>query len=158
MSPAADQPASATATLDAVLVDSYPRLVRLAALVVGADAEDAVMDAFLRVRSRDRKLDRPDAYLRTAVMNECRSRWRRSARPPRYVEPVRGAGEPEIDGIWREIGKLSGQQRAVVALRFYEDLTIPQIAAALELPQGTVKSELHRAIERLRTLLPEEPT
>ena len=136
--------------LDEAFVEAYPRLVRLAALMVGADAEDVVMDAFMRVRSAERDLDNPAAYLRVSVVNECRSRMRRRMRRPRLVPAVAAAEMPEVDTTWEIVARLPGGQRAVVALRFYEDLSIPQIAALLEMPEGTVKSHLHRAVKSLR--------
>jgi RNA polymerase sigma factor (sigma-70 family) len=139
------------AALDDVFVASYPRLVRLASLIVGADAEDAVMDAYLRVASKPRDLVQPAGYLRAAVLNECRSRWRHTMRPPRLVPVDRAVDGPQIDVIWQAVAGLPGDQRAVVALRFYEDLTVPQIADVLDMPEGTVKSHLHRALKVLRS-------
>ena len=51
------------------------------------------------------------------------------------------------------IGELSAQQRAVVVLRFYEDLSLEQITTALDVPTGTVKSTLHRALLNLKEKL-----
>ena len=136
--------------LDEALVETYPRLVRLAALMVGADAEDVVMDAFMRVRSAERDLENPGAYLRASVVNECRSRMRRRMRRPRLMPGVTAAEMPEIDTTWEIVEGLPAKQRAVVALRFYEDMSIAQIAAMLEMPEGTVKSHLHRGVRLLR--------
>jgi RNA polymerase sigma-70 factor (ECF subfamily) len=55
-----------------------------------------------------------------------------------------------------ELARLEPELVAVVVLRFYADLTVPEIAAAMELPEGTVKSRLHRATSRLREALPKE--
>jgi len=143
----------AHAALDAALLARYDHLVRLASLIVGADAEDAVMDAFLRVRSRPRHLDEPAAYLRMAVLNECRSRWRRSLRTPKLVLRPVDSTSPDVDTVWQVLGELPRDQRVVVALRFYEDLTVPQIADVLGLREGTVKSHLHRALKVLRPRL-----
>lgn len=140
----------ASTTLDAAFVADFDRLVRLASLIVGADAEDAVMDAFLRVRSTPRDIRDLRAYLRTSVVNECRSRWRRDLRTPRLVRTVDSEELPELDSVWSAVAALPGDQRAVVALRYYEDLTVPQISATLRMPEGTVKSHLHRAIRALR--------
>ena len=145
--------ATSIETLDALFVEQFPALVRLALVMVGADAEDAVMEAFLRVRSRRRHLDDPRAYLRMAVVNECRTRWRKAMRTPRYRVVGEHESPAEIDATWAVLATLPPTQRAVVALRFYEDLTVAQIAAALELPEGTVKSHLHRALAALRVVL-----
>jgi DNA-directed RNA polymerase specialized sigma24 family protein len=150
-------PGAATEAVDRAFVDGYDRLVRLASLIVGADAEDAVMDAVIRVRSRPRQIDEPAAYLRAAVLNECRSRYRRQTRAPHLVPAPVGPGEPDLDDVWDVVLGLPPDQRAVVALRSYEDLTVPQIAELLDMPDGTVKSHLHRAVATLRATIGERP-
>ena len=61
---------------------------------------------------------------------------------------------PEIDETWQAVARLPVRQRAVVTLRFWEDLPEMEIAAALSWPAGTVKSTLHRALKRLKEDLP----
>src|SRR4051794_7550466 len=110
-------------------------LVRFAALLTGDDqrAEDLVQDAltkaFLRW-GRIRRNDDPDVYLRRLIVNASRSWWRRRANTelPSRIEadgPAPGALDTEAaerDALWRLIRGLPEQQRAVVVLRYYEDL------------------------------------
>lgn len=56
-------------------------------------------------------------------------------------------------GIWRHVRQLPSRQCEVVVLRYAEELTIPQIAAVLNCPEGTVKSRLHHAMEKLKLML-----
>jgi RNA polymerase sigma factor (sigma-70 family) len=58
--------------------------------------------------------------------------------------------EPELDITWDAIRRLPERQRVVLVLRFYEDLTVGEIARTVDWPVGTVKSLLHRALNRLR--------
>jgi DNA-directed RNA polymerase specialized sigma24 family protein len=119
----------------------------------GHDAARPLDEVFVRAQSR--AIDEPAGYLRVAVLNECRSRRRRSVRPPRLMPAPVGPDDPVIDTVWEAVVRLPRDQRAVVALRFYEDLTIPQIARALQMPVGTVKSHLHRALPVLHATIGE---
>ena len=66
--------------------------------------------------------------------------------------------EPAVlrDSIRSGLEALPPDLRATIVLRFYADFTVPEIAAAMAIPEGTVKSRLHRAIEELRRCLPLE--
>jgi RNA polymerase sigma-70 factor (sigma-E family) len=130
------------------------RLVRLAHLLTGSlgVAEELVQDAFISLRARWEVVDNPAAYVRTAVVNLARSNQRRqrlernhvaSSAPPSVLPP-------ELDETWRLIRQLPTDQRTVIVLRFYEDLSLAQIAVELDRPLGSVKSLLHRALKRLK--------
>ncbi len=135
-------------------------MVRLATLMTGSQdvAEEVVMDAFTRVAPRIDELDRPGAYLRTAVVNAARSHLRqRKRRSVRRPEPVAVAvHDPEVDELWERLSQLRPDERACVVLRYYDDLPLAEIAELLDLPLGTVKSHIHRSLATLRTLLTEE--
>jgi RNA polymerase sigma factor (sigma-70 family) len=135
-------------------------MVRLATLMTGSQdlAEELVMDAFTRVTPRIEQLDRPGAYLRTAVVNAARTHLRqRRRRATHRPEPVEVAvHDPEIDELWSRLSQLRPDERACVVLRYYDDLPLAEIAETLELPLGTVKSHIHRSLATLRTLLTEE--
>jgi RNA polymerase sigma-70 factor (sigma-E family) len=127
--------------------------VRLAHAVLGsvAMAEEMAQEAFIRTHARWESLVRPDAFLRTALLNLCRSGLRRRrlertdrANPPVVVAP------PEIDETWLAIGRMPFRQRAVLALRYYADLPEREIAELLGCRVGTVKSAHHRALVSLR--------
>jgi RNA polymerase sigma factor (sigma-70 family) len=69
----------------------------------------------------------------------------------RYPTPVAGAAlEPEIAEAWDAVVRLPPRQRAVVALRYWNDLSEAEIVEYLGWPPGTVKSTLHRALKRLK--------
>ncbi|WP_427887233.1 RNA polymerase sigma factor [Kribbella sp. GL6] len=131
-----------------------------------AAAADLVQDAFLRVFSRLRlgdDIDRLESYVRRAMLNRYVDGRRRAglwrARRHLLVQPV--AEEPDhglADDVRRALTTLSPRQRACVVLRYYEDLTVPQIAAQLDCAEGTVKRHLADARSKLATQLavPEE--
>lgn len=146
-------PTTADDALAALYAAARPALVRTATAITGsgAVAEDLVNEAFLRVRPRFADLDEPGAYVRRVVINLALQHLRRqkrerasTPRPGHVVWPA------EIDETWALVQRLPPKQRIVLALRFYDDLTEPAIAALLDWPLGTVKSNLHRALRRLR--------
>ncbi|MCL2393949.1 MAG: sigma-70 family RNA polymerase sigma factor [Acidimicrobiaceae bacterium] len=134
-------------------------LFRLARLLTGSDpfAEDVVQEAFARLQATGQVPDDTLAYLRTVVANLCRNRTRRLVlerhHPQSAPLPVEN---PELDETWAAVQKLPFRQRAVVVLRFYDDLSEAEIAGLLGCPTGTVKSALHRALARLRRSLPHD--
>lgn len=152
---------TATTDLSTLFEQRFDPLVRLATLLTGSvhTAEEVVMDAFARLTPRLDDVDEPAAYLRTSVVNGTRSHHRRLRtvrRQPRPRQEV--VHDPEVDELWQRLAALKPDERACVVLRFYEDLTMPQIAEHLDLPLGTVKSHVHRALATLRTLLVDETT
>lgn len=131
-------------------------LVRLAHVVCGSNgvAEEIVQEAFLRVRDRWDDVDNPGGYLRTTVVNLARGYLRRQQVEQRHTdrEPpaVTLTGDPEVDETWAAVCRLPERQRAVLALRFYEDLPLADIARILGCRLGTVKSSVHRGLATLR--------
>ena len=139
------------------------RSYRLAGLILGdaAEAEDAVQDALIvafRGFSGLRDPNRFDAWFDRIVVNGCRDRLRRR-RVVRFV-PLGDDLDPpssdpfhsflERDALLAGLTRLSADERIVVVLRFWADLPLDAIADRLQLPLGTVKSRLHRALGRLR--------
>ncbi len=147
-----------------LFVALWPRLLRMATAIAGdrSAAEDAVQMAFARAYaswSRVRRADHVDAYLRRMVLNEIfgsrRSGWFRRERPYADVDPGRTAAGPEDgladrDAVWAAVQALPVRQRAVIVLRYYEDLSEEQIAATLGCSRGTVKSQASAALANLR--------
>jgi RNA polymerase sigma-70 factor (sigma-E family) len=149
------------------LADLYarhaPAAGRLAYLLTGDAhlAEDLTQEAFVRAFGRYRDLRRPDAfewYLRRTVVNLVRSHFRRRRTERDYLaaQPRREAVSPAVDpteqdAMWRTLQTLPPRQRAAIVLRYYEDLTDAQVADALRCPIGTVKSLIHRGLDRLRS-------
>jgi RNA polymerase sigma factor (sigma-70 family) len=128
-------------------------LVRLARLLTGCDAvaEELVHDAFVRLYARPVAPENPGGYLHTVVVNLCRDYLRRGARARQH--PVLASlpeTPPEIDETWTAICRLPARQRAVVVLRYYQDLPEVEIARLLGCRPGTVKSSLSRALASLR--------
>lgn len=143
--------------------------LRLAYLLCGDRdrAEDAVAEAFVRVYRQMRRgaVRDPRAYVRRAVVNEVNSRFRRLALERREAakrsaddrgERAADDAVADTDEMFAALRQLSERQRTVVVLRFYEDLPEKAIAEAMGISIGTVKSTLHRGMERLRALLGEE--
>jgi RNA polymerase sigma-70 factor (sigma-E family) len=124
-------------------------------------AEDLVQDALVKVHRRWGRVaaaEQPDAYVRRVVTNEFLS-WRRrrsSSETPSLVSTA-AVVDPALavddrDQMWRALATLPHRQRMVMVLRFYEELTDPEIAGLLDCAVGTVSSLASRALGSLRTL------
>jgi len=143
----------------------WPALVRFAYSLTTdrADAEDVVQLALERCwrRWRHVRMEGAEAYVRTAIARLVISRWRRrrlEEAPLEGADQAVGAGPEETvvlhDVLWRELAELPPRMRAVVVLRFVEDLSEAQTAALLGCSVGTVKSQASRALARLRVRPP----
>jgi RNA polymerase sigma-70 factor (sigma-E family) len=156
-------------TLASLYEEHVGRATALARLLTGDDhmAEDIAHEAFIRTAGRFAHLRQPDAfgaYLRTTVVNLCRVRFRRLRLERDWLsrqdrrEPV---ARPEFDpddraAVWNAIESLPWRQRAAVVLRYYEDLSQPEIARLLRTSVGAVESLLSRAMAALRSSMSEE--
>ena len=154
--------------VDRGLDDAY----RLAAIVLGdrTEAEDAVQDAVVAAWRGFGSLRDPsafEAWFRRVLVNTCRDRLRARGRR-RIVDLGRELVEAEHprqpdasestaarDAVDRALEALDPDERLIVVLRYHADMTVPAIAAAGGIPEGTVKSRLHRAMEHLRTAIEE---
>ena len=129
-----------------------------------ADAEDAVGEAVLRAwQSWDRLRARGAvrAWLLKIAVNCAYEQRRKTGRVDCTDQLEAPAPFPNLDArcdLWTALTRLPRDQRAVVVLFYYEDMTEEQIASLLAVPRGTVKSRLSRAREHLRRLLREEET
>lgn len=147
----------AEAEFSAFYVQRLAASVRLAHLITGSPmaAHDVVHDVFISMHARWSTIDNPDGYLRAAVINRCRSVQRRQIverlHLRRVSEPT--TAEPEVDETWAALRRLPVDQRTVLVLRFYADLSLAEIATELGKPLGTIKSTLHRGLARLKELL-----
>ena len=143
-------------------------LVRLAVLLVDdlASAEDVVQDAFLAFSRNSHRLADPDAalgYLRACVVNGARSMIRRRQVARKYQHlslpsEVAGAdaGVMQADQqrtVLRALHRLPDRQREVLVLRYWSELSEAQIAEALGISRGAVKSHTSRGMRRLGELL-----
>lgn len=141
--------------LDQVYRDHRVTLVRLGFLLTGSqeDGEDLVQSAFLTASARWSEIEQPLAYLKRAVVNQASDLLKRRVRE-RDRPAAEGVTEiPEIDEMWVILQRLPHRQRIVVVLRFYEDLPLLEIARLLQRPPATVRSDLRRALGRLRKAL-----
>jgi len=149
----------------ALVAARAPALLRLAVMLTGdrTEAEDLLQATLLRtLRHADRiaTMSAPAAYLRRALVHEHVSGVRRLGRRVRTT-PLEGQDvaddqtpkADQRDATWRLLSTLPRQQRAVLVLRFYEDLPDRDIAAALGCSEPTVRSNASRALATLRTRL-----
>lgn len=145
---------------------SWTSLYRTAYLLLGdhAEAEDLVQTSLAKTYAswhRVREIDAATGYARTVLVNTASSWFRkRSWRNERPSAQLPDAGYEDADGTDRPtviaaLETLPPRQRAVVVLRFYEDLSVAQVAAALGCSDGTVKSQTSDALAKLRVLLGE---
>jgi RNA polymerase sigma-70 factor (sigma-E family) len=140
-----------------------PALLRTAYLLTGDhhDAQDLVQAALIKsVPHWKRITGSPDAYVRRALINESISRWRgrrwREVSTDRLPEVAATTERTDNSELRRALKALAPRQRAVIVLRYYEELSERETAAALGVSVGTVKSQSRDALARLRVLLPQD--
>jgi RNA polymerase sigma factor (sigma-70 family) len=145
--------AAAKVEVDRWYRDMRSDLVRLALLLSGSReaAEDAVQAVFLDAQSRWDQIKDHRACLRRAVFNRVKDMQRRILRRRTVTTGEQIAtGIPEVDETWSAICRLSRRQRDVVVLRFYEDLSMVEIAELLGRNQATASTRrrCHRRSHR----------
>lgn len=136
------------------------RLYRALALTLGDPglAAEAVDEAMVRALERWKQVgtyDQPAGWTYRVALNWATSRRRKLARRP--IRPSEDLDRPVMDALpdidlAAQLGRLSRRHRTVVVLRFYLQFTPAEIADLLNLPSGTVRSRLHRALDTLRDL------
>lgn len=167
-----DRPLAATgaasaraAAFDRLAAEHLDRAYRLARAILrdATEAEDATHDAFVQAwRKWDtlRDPDRFDQWFDRILVNRCRDRLRTRGRQATDISSevalASGDHSPRTDeraALGAAIATLSPDHQVVVALRYYRDLPIEDIAARLGVPAGTIQSRLHYALKRLHTAL-----
>ncbi|CRK59131.1 putative RNA polymerase ECF-subfamily sigma factor [Alloactinosynnema sp. L-07] len=146
-----------------------PALLRTAYLLCGGDraaAEDLLQDVLERAYGKRRRIRGGlEPYVRAALANASANRWRTRSRRVREApldhaedQGVHGheSGVLDRDQVARALGDLPARMRAVLVLRYFDDLSEADTAAALGCSTGTVKSQTSRGLERLRTLIREK--
>ncbi|RCG29102.1 SigE family RNA polymerase sigma factor [Sphaerisporangium album] len=141
-------------------------LLRTTYLLTGdhGRAEDLLQVALVRAHRRWSRIDDPELYVRRIVINLNHSWWRRrriaehltDAPPetvPRSVDGDPQAGYDLRDELWTAVRTLPPRMRAVLVLRYFEDLPEAEVARVLGCSLGTVKSQSSRGLVRLRDLL-----
>ena len=141
-------------------------LLRTAFLLCGGDrnaAEDMLQDVLERAFPKWRRIKgRPEPYLRAALANTAANRWRSRSRRVREV-PLHDQAPPALPGpeqqvveedrVVRALQALPPRMRAVLVLRFFDDMSEADIAKALRCSTGSVKSQTSRGLARLREVL-----
>jgi RNA polymerase sigma factor (sigma-70 family) len=167
---------AASREFEALVQPWVEEMYRLAATIVGAhDARDVTQDALVTAWSKLgslRRRDDPRPWLHAIVVNQCRQLLRSQRRRPRWLDidepgladrasatPDTSQALAERDRLDRAFVRLDIDHRAALALHYVVDLTVPQIALALGVREGTVKSRIHAAIQRMRVELErQDPT
>jgi len=151
------------------LVARERALQRTALLLTGDphSAQDLVQTTLAKLYLAWDRVDRHehlDAYVRRMLVNEARTAWRRPWRRREVVTdevPDSDVAGREYDGaqdaVWAFVATLPPRQRAVIVLRYYEDLTEAQTAELLGISVGTVKSQASRALASLRAQAHDHP-
>ncbi len=145
------------------------RLIRTARMLTRdwAAAEDLLQDAMVKAWFAWPRIDGdPEPYVRriiaTSFISQSRRLWRGES-PASDIDDQVAGGLDEIgaandrDALWRALGRLPARQRAVVVLRYYEDMSEADVAEALGCSVGTVKSQAARALSKLRVDASIEP-
>lgn len=152
-------------SLEELFAAEYERLVRGLALAFGMDnAADAVQEAFIRANRRWRhvsKYDRPATWIRRVALNLLLNQQR----DQRRRQQILAASAPSTEAITIEeerntelraaLASLPERTRAVVCLYYLSELRVDEVAHALDISPGTVKSQLHAGRKRLLSLLEE---
>ena len=154
------------ADFSAYAAQAWDGLYRRAFLLSGqhADAEDLAQQTLIRARRHWTKVVRagsPDAYVTRILTNVYLSSRRRARVGSEVLRAVPETGaestlSPIHGELWPHLVGLPPRQRAVVVLRFYEDLPERDVADMLGISVGTVKSTTHRALAHLRVALGKE--
>jgi RNA polymerase sigma-70 factor (sigma-E family) len=142
------------------------QLLRAAYLVCGDAhlAEDLLQQALVKLALRWDKVrhEHPDAFVRRVLYRDAVSAWRRSRRESvgladdgyaAVPEPAPEAAVGDRVDVHRALMQLTAKQRAVLVLRFFEDLPVTEVAGLLGCSEGAVKTQTHRGIRKLRRLL-----
>ncbi len=149
-----------------------PALLRTAYLLCAGDrgaAEDLLQEVLERVFPRWRRIhEHPEPYVRAALVNAATNRWRHRSRRVVEAPPVSEGRHPLVPGpeqrvldhdlVVRALAELPPRMRAVLVLRYFDDLSESDTAAALRCGVGTVKSQTSRGLARLRDLVTEPET
>ncbi|TDC49560.1 SigE family RNA polymerase sigma factor [Jiangella ureilytica] len=147
-------------------VESRSLALRRSAYALTGDldtAEDLVQGALVKLVRRWQKVDNPEAYVRRTIYHDHATRWRRrkivredtmAAPPDRSVSDASGQVGDRLD-LRQALLRLTARQRAVLVLRFYEDLPEREVAEIMGCSVGTVRSQTARALARVRVLAPE---
>jgi RNA polymerase sigma factor (sigma-70 family) len=142
-------------TFEGIYRAHRPAMMRLAYLLTGSNevAEDVVQDVFLRAGSH-LPLEHPASYLRTSVVNACRSHHRRAVVARRHAPPPAPLVMPRELVDFRDVLlQLGLRQRTAIVLRYFCDMDDAAIAELLSCRPATVRTLVHRGLARLREVM-----
>jgi RNA polymerase sigma-70 factor (ECF subfamily) len=149
-------------TIDSFVANDYGRVVASVALATGNRelAEDGVQDAIVKVLSSNKAPDSLAAWVTVVAANEVRQTMRRKAIEYRvtgtaaYTEPTTDMSGVAVSvDLARAIEELPPRQRDIAMLYYYVDVSVAEIADAMHITQGTVKTQLYRARATLAEIL-----
>jgi RNA polymerase sigma-70 factor (ECF subfamily) len=157
--------AKVIATIDSLFRAHYGRLVRALTLACGDRevASDAVQEAFVKAHLHWRRIERyddPVGWIRRVAINRLHDDHRKQSRKGNAIRRL--AGEPQVDPVEQHgfdsdlpmiLAQLPKQQRFAMALFYVDELSIAEVADALNVSEGAVKSYLHQGRARLRSVL-----
>ncbi len=152
-------------TVDSLFRAHYGRLVRALTLASGDPevAADAVQEAFVKAHlhwRRIQKYDDPVGWIRRVAINRLHDDHRRQSRKGKALQRL--AGEPQVEPVEQHgfdsdlpmiLAQLPKQHRLAMALFYVDELSIAEVAAALNVSEGAVKSYLHQGRARLRSVV-----
>ena len=153
------------ATVDSLFRAHYGRLVRALTLACGDRevAADAVQEAFVKAHLHWRRIqqyDDPVGWIRRVAINRLHDDHRRQSSKGRALDRL--AGQPQAESVEQHgfdsdlpmiLAQLPKQQRIAMALFYVDELSIAEVAAALNVSEGAVKSYLHQGRARLRSVV-----
>jgi RNA polymerase sigma factor (sigma-70 family) len=131
---------------------AYVRVARLGFLLTGnaAVGEELAQDAFVQLYRRWDDVREPAAWVRAAVVSGSRSWWRRAKRPLPGPDVSTSVDQADVLAVRTVLDSLSPRYRTALVLRFFEDLPERDIADAMGCPLGTVRSLIHRGLQRMK--------
>jgi RNA polymerase sigma-70 factor (sigma-E family) len=147
-----------------LLTERGDQLTRTAVLLTGnrPDGEDLLQASVERLLRHGRRIDNPEGYLRRTMANLAADGWRRRGvwlRKLPVIRPDDPADDSDVtsavdlrDALIRTLRMLPPQQRAVVVLRYWEQMSLAETAALLGCSEGTVKAAASRGLKRMRDL------
>ena len=154
----ADIELARTLSFEGLYRTEYPGLIAVATALAGDDGPDLVHDAMVRALLNWNKVsryERPGGWCHRVVVNLCRSRWRRRSTERRWLslqrrnEPLTHGPSADVAAFWAAVRQLPERPRLVVTLYYAGDHSVAEVARILDVPEGTVKSDLSRAREAL---------
>jgi RNA polymerase sigma-70 factor (sigma-E family) len=158
------QDAEGSGDLQRLLSERGDQLMRTAVLLAGSrqDGEDLLQEAIERLLRLRRRLDSPEGYLRRTLYNLAADGWRRQGAWHRKLPLIRASYAPMEadmtaavdlrDALMRTMRSLPARQRAVIVLRYWEQLSEAETAAVLRCSEGSVKAAASRGLQRMREL------